>query len=115
MVVDSAKDLGAAHLQLHYDPKLLQLNGVTRGALLAVDGQHPEPIKNVMNESGSASIDIARASGSPGVTASGTLLTLQFQAVAKGTATVETPSLELRNSQGQLIARSGPQLTVNIK
>jgi len=115
VAVDNASDLAAAHLQLQFDPKILQLNGVTSGQLLAVDGQQPTPIKNVMNESGSATVEISRTPGTAGVTASGTLLTLQFQAVAKGTATVTAPSLVLRNSKGEVIGQSSPQLTVNVK
>jgi Cohesin domain len=115
VAVDNASDLAAAHLQLQFDPKVLQLNEVTRGGLLAVDGQQPVPIKNVMNEAGSATIDLARQSGTAGVTASGTLMILQFQATAKGTVTVTAPSLVLRNSQGQVISQGSPQLTVNVK
>jgi general secretion pathway protein D len=114
LAVDNANDLASGQVKLQFDPKVLRLNDVARGGLLTVDGQEPVFTKNVMNDSGSATIEFLRTPGTPGVTASGILLTLNFQAVAKGTATVATPST-LRNSQGQIIGENSSQLTVNVK
>jgi general secretion pathway protein D len=115
VAVENANDVASAQLQLQFDPKIVRLNDVARGGLLAVDGQQPVPVKNVMNDSGTATVEIIRQPGTAGVTASGNLFTLHFQAVAKGTATIAASSLTLRNSQGQIVAKESPQLTVNVK
>jgi general secretion pathway protein D len=115
VAVDNAHDVTSAQLQLQFDPKVLRLNDVVRGGLMAVDGQQPVPIKNVMNDAGTATVELVRQPGTPGVTASGNLFMLHFQAVAKGTVTVTAKSLVLRNSQGQIVSQSSPELTVNVK
>jgi general secretion pathway protein D len=115
LAVDHADDLASAQVQIQFDPKVLQLTSVAPGGLLAVDGQQPTLTKNVMNESGSATIEILRTPGTPGVKASGLLCTLHFQAVGKGNATITVPSLMLRNSQGQVIGQGNPQVTVAVK
>ena len=54
--------------------------------------------------------------GSPGVTtAAGTLVTLNFQAVAAGSGTVTIESLAVKNSRGSIIHTGSPQLTVTVK
>jgi hypothetical protein len=42
-------------------------------------------------------------------------VTLSFQAIGRGTATVTIPSLTMRNSQGQVAAMASPQVVVNVK
>ena len=53
--------------------------------------------------------------GTPGVNGSGVLVTLNFQAVSKGTTAVTISNLSVKNSQGQAIAAGTPRLTVNVK
>jgi len=115
LAVDHADDLQSAQIQVQFDPKVLQLTSVAPGGLLEVDGQQPTLTKNVMNESGSATIEMLRTPGTPGVRASGLLCTLHFQAVGKGAATITVPSLLLRNSQGQVIGKGTPQVAVTVK
>jgi general secretion pathway protein D len=115
LAVDNANDLASAQIQVQFDPKVLHLNDVARGGLFTVDGQQPVFTKNIMNDSGSATIELSRTPGTPGVTASGKLVTLNFQAVGKGTVTVAAPNLVLRNSQGQIVGQGSPQLTVDVK
>ena len=115
LAVDNAKDMASAQFQLQFDPKVVHLNDVVSGRLLAVDGQQPVPVKNIMNDSGSATVEITRTAGTPGVTASGILATLHFQAVGKGAVSVAAPNLTVRDSQGKIIGQSSPQVTVNVK
>jgi hypothetical protein len=52
----------------------------------------------------------------PGVTAaSGTLVTLNFQALAAGSGTVTIQSLVVKNSRGSVLHTGSPQLTVTVK
>ena len=115
LAVDNATDLASAQLQIQFDPKVLRLNDVSPGGLLAVDGQRPEPVKNVRNDAGSATVEILRTPGSAGVSASGNLVTLRFQAIARGTATITIPTLALRNSRGQITADDSPSVSVNVR
>ena len=60
-------------------------------------------------------MNLNRPPNTQGVSGSGVLATLNFQAVAKGTATVAIPNLTVRNSQGQVVFSGSPQLTINVK
>jgi general secretion pathway protein D len=113
LAVDGATDVAAAPMILTWDNKMLKLNSIDMGDLLAGTGQLT---KNVQNDQGRASIQLGVPPGSPGVTApSGSLVTLTFQAVGHGTTQVTVPQLTVRNSQGGVVVSGSPQLTVNVK
>ena len=113
--VENASDAALAPVQLRYDPKLLRLNDAVSGNFLASDGKQPVFTKNIQNDSGAATIQINRPPGAPGVSGSGSLVTLTFQAIGKGSTAVEVPNLALRNSRGEAAAASSVLLPVNIK
>ncbi len=116
LMIEGGSDVASAPMQVNFDPKVLQLNSVTPGDFLSADGQQPVFAKNVMNESGQASIQLSRLPGGAGVTApSGTLVTLTFQAVGKGTTAVTIPGMIVRNSQGSPAASGSPQASITIK
>jgi general secretion pathway protein D len=114
LMIEGASDVGAAPMQVRYDPKMLRLNDVVRGEFLA-DGQQAVFTKNIMNDAGVASVQLSRMPGSPGMSGGGTLVTLNFQAIGKGTTSLMIPYLGVKNSQGQDIPASAPQLNINIK
>lgn len=113
--LEGGTDVAAAPLQIQFDPKILQLNGVSRGDFFSSDGQQPVFTWNILNESGAATIQLNRLPGTPGANGSGVLITLNFQAVGKGSTTVTIPNLSVRSSQGQVLATGSPQLVVNVK
>ncbi len=116
VVMDGAADVTGGSMQVAFDPKLLKLNDVTVGDLMGADGQQPVVSKNIQNEIGQATVQLNRQAGAPGVTApTGVLVFLNFQAVGKGTATVNMSNVGIRNSQGQVVASGNPQAAVNIK
>ena len=115
LLLTGGQDIFAAPMQIQFDPKVLRLNDVTRGALLASDGQQVVFTKNIMNDSGTATVNLNRLPGSKGVTGSGTLVTLSFQAVGRGTTTVSIPNLTVRDSQGATLTTANPTVTVNIR
>ena len=115
LVVDGGTDVGAAPMQITFDPKLLQLSDVVRGGFLGSDGQQPNFTKNVMNEQGVATVQLNRPPGSPGINGGGPLVTMTFQAIGKGATTVSVPNVTVRNSQGGVITTATPQLGVTIK
>ncbi|MDQ6707144.1 MAG: cohesin domain-containing protein, partial [Acidobacteriota bacterium] len=112
---EGVTDLASFQAQLKFDPKILRINSVTSGGLMQRDGPALEPSKNILNDSGDATVSLARAPGKPGVAGAGGLIDIVFQAVGKGTTTVAIPQLALKNSAGQPIATSAPSLTVTVK
>jgi len=102
-------------MQIKFDPKILQMNDIVRGDFFSQDGQQPLFTKDYRNDSGTASIQLNRMPGSPGITGGGVLVTLNFQAVGKGATAVTVSNLGLKNSQGQAIAAAPPQLSVTVK
>ena len=74
----NATDLFSAPLQIKFDPKVLKLNDVTQGNLMASDGQQVTFTKNIQNDTGEADITLNRLPGTGGITGSGMLVTLSF-------------------------------------
>jgi hypothetical protein len=117
VVLEGGHDVSSAPMAIRFDPKLLRLDDVTAGDLLAVDGQTPILSKSIQNDTGSAKLSLNRPPGLPGVTApAGVLVKLSFQALGPGVATVGISSVSVRDSQGQPIAAGNPaDLTINIR
>jgi general secretion pathway protein D len=113
--IDNAADLFGAPMRLKWDPKVLRLNDVSRGALLASDGQQPIFTRNIRNDEGEAVVVLNRAAGAPGVNGSGTLLTLTFQAIGKGSTAVSVLDLSLRNAQMQPVSAQPAPAMVNVE
>jgi general secretion pathway protein D len=115
VLLQGGADVSAAPLQIQFDPKMLRLNDVTRGDLLAGDGQQPVFTKNIQNDTGTATVQLNRMPGTPGISGDGTLVVLNFTAINRGASPVWVSNLALRNSQGQPIATTLPRMTVNIR
>ena len=113
--IEGGADVASAPMQIQFDPKLLRLNDVSLGDFFSKDDRQPVFTKNILNDTGVAVIQLNRPPGSHGGGGSGTLVTLNFQAVARGTAVVQIPHLAVRNAQGAVISNSTPQLTVTVK
>jgi len=104
------RDLFAAPFRVNYDPKLLRLVDVTRGPLMADGGQ---PV-SFTRDAGAGTVRIARLPGSPGVSGSGALATLTFQALQQGTATVTIEDALLQDSKLQPVNATLAPLTITI-
>jgi general secretion pathway protein D len=115
LIVDNATDIGAAPVQLVFDPKMVKLNDVSQGDYLTRGGVTPTFTKNIQNDAGSASIQLSRPAGAPTVSGSGTLLTFNFTALAAGATQITAPNITLRNSQFLVSVSGSPQVTVNVK
>jgi general secretion pathway protein D len=115
VLIDGASDVASAPLTIQYDPKMLRLNDVVRGDFMASDGQQPVFTKNIMNDTGAAVIQLNRQPGTPGVSGSGVLVTLNFTTLARGLTVVNLPNLAVRNSQGQPVAGGAPQLSISVR
>jgi hypothetical protein len=115
VMLEGGTDVAAAPLSIQFDPKILRLNDVTRGEFMASDGQQPVFTKNIMNDTGVATIQLNRQPGTPGVNGSGVLVTLNFTAIGRGITVVNIPGLTVRNSQGQALPAGNPQLQIAVR
>jgi len=116
VTIDNGQDVAFAPMVLEFDPKLVRLNDIALGGLLSSGGQKPVFRKNIQNERGAASVILNTLPDNPGVTAAtGTLVTLSFQAVAPGSGTVTIQSMTAKNSRGSVIFSGSPQLSVTVK
>jgi general secretion pathway protein D len=116
LLIENAADLFTAPLRLKFDPKVVRLNDVVPGSLLTSDGKPIlPPSKNILNDTGEATVTLSRAPGAGGVSGSGTLVTFVFQAVGKGTTTVSLSGMTMRDSKLQQIQAATPQLTVTVR
>jgi general secretion pathway protein D len=115
VAVDGVADVSSAPIQIQFDPRIIRLNNVLVGDFLTQGGSPPGFTQNILNDTGTATIQLTRLPGTPGASGTGVLVNLNFQAVGRGTANVTMPNLTLLNSQGQVVARGTPQLTVNVK
>jgi general secretion pathway protein D len=115
LIIENATEASSAPLQVNFDPKVVKLNDAGRGDFFSSDGQIPLFTKNIQNDAGAAAMNLNRLPNTPGVSGSGVLATLIFQAVAKGSATVTVPNLTVRNAQGQVVFSGSPQMTINVK
>jgi general secretion pathway protein D len=115
LIIENATDVSSAPLQVTFDPKVVKLNDAGRGDFFSSDGQIPVFTKNIQNDAGAAAMNLSRLPDTPGVSGTGVLTTLIFQAVAKGSTTVTVPNLTVRNAQGQVVFSGSPRLTISVK
>jgi general secretion pathway protein D len=108
-------DLASVPVKVRWDPKVLRLEMISPGALVAQDGKIVAPSLDIRNDTGDASIEVNRLSGSPGVNGTGPLLQLTFTAVGKGTTTVSVTEAPLKNSGRQPIAVLAPSVSVTVQ
>ena len=113
--MNNVTDLSAVQMGIKYDPKILRINNIIGGELIRRNGPELVPSRNVLNDAGTATIGIARSPASGGISGSGTVLTIVFQTVGRGLATVTVPQLTLMGAGGQPIPAPPPTLAVNVK
>jgi general secretion pathway protein D len=112
---ENARDLAAAPFHLKFDPQMLRLQEVKAGPLLSGGGQQVIFTRNILNESGDATVNLNRMPDSGGVSGSGVLAVFTFQAIKPGSAMITFAELGARNSQGQPVSQDMPQATIAIK
>jgi general secretion pathway protein D len=115
LAVENVTDLFSAPLRFKFDPNVLRLNDVTRGNFLSGDGRDVLFTRNIQNDTGDVTLNLRRNTGMGGLSGSGTLVTLTFQAIGKGVTTVTAPGLSFQDSRGLGILSASPQMNVTIK
>lgn len=113
--IDNATDLfSASAIRVKYDASILRLNDMTPGELFTRDGVKITSVKDIRNEVGEATLTIARAPGTKGMSGSGSVLMLNFTAIGKGAGTVTLPDFNLKNTQLQPVAATPGELPVKV-
>ena len=102
MNLTGGHDLFSVPMQLHYDPKVLDLINVDTGTLLAKDGQTTATVHRDEGN-GDVTISTSRPPGVKGITGDGNLCTLTFMAKAPGDATVQVTKAAARNSAQSIL------------
>ncbi len=72
-------------------------------------------VKDIRNDTGEATLMVSRLPGSPGISGSGAIATLNFVAVGKGSSTVTVTDSILKNSQQQNLAVTPSELPVTVQ
>jgi len=107
-------DVATVPLKIHFDPAILSLVNVTTGNLLNRDGQPATPIHND-NGKGDLTVAVSRPPQTLGVSGSGTVCVLTFQAKAPGTTGLVFTSASYINSTQQQVQGQGAQTTIVVK
>jgi general secretion pathway protein D len=107
VVLNGATDIASVPIQLVYDPAKLSLINVAAGDLLSRDGQAVALIHRD-DPPGNVTIVAARPPGTTGVTGSGTVCILTFQAKTAGSTALTMPrSVAVNSAQQQIPATAG--------
>ncbi|HUB53446.1 MAG TPA: cohesin domain-containing protein [Terracidiphilus sp.] len=114
VTVNGAADASLIPLQIHFDPAVLSLVNVTAGNLLNRDGQ-PATIIHSEDGKGGLTVVASRPPHTPGVSGSGTVCVLTFQAKAPGTTGLVFTSATYMNSTQQQVQGQGAQTTIVVK
>ena len=115
LVAENVQDLFTAPVKIKFDPKVLRLTSIKAGSLMTGDGQKVNFSENTMNDIGEATVTLNRMPGSSGVTGSGNLLNLSFQAVGKGTTTVVLTDASLKDAKMQPLVLPPPSVSIVVQ
>jgi general secretion pathway protein D len=118
VLIENVQNLFSSPMRLRFDSNVLKLVEINRGPFMGNDGQqvtfNEVKVENP-GGSGGAIINLNRVAGAGGVSGSGNLVTLKFQAVGKGAASISFEELVLRDNKLQLINVAAPSATINVK
>ena len=113
--IDNVTELFSAPMRIKYDNKILKLLEITRGDFLSGDGQQVTFSETKAEQAGTAIIGMNRVPGAGGISGSGNLVTLTFQAIGKGISAISFEDLTLRDARLQPIAVTPPSTAISVK
>jgi len=114
IVLNGGTDVTSIALQLHYDTAKLQLSGVAAGDVLSRDGQ-PTGLSHVEEPPGTLVVSISRPPGTHGITGTGVVCVLTFQAKASGESGLGITRASVVNSTQQQVPVATGQATIVVK
>lgn len=112
---ENVTELFSAPMRITYNNKVLRLLDVVRGPFLGGDGQQVVFSETKVPDEGRAIVTLNRVPGAGGMSGTGTLLTLRFQALAPGEARIGFEELSLRDAKLQPIQVTPPATTVTVQ
>ena len=115
LAIANAQNAHTVQFQVTINPKLLKLVNVEDGKFLKSDSQVVALVQRVDQEGGTASISLTRPPDTGGLSGSGVLATLTFQAQGVGTAPVEVVRGSVRGPKQESTALPAAQVIVNIE
>lgn len=90
--ISNATEMNAITVSLTFDPKVLQIVGVSPGVFMQQGGVSPTFVPRMDNQAGRLDIAIARPT-STGASGSGTLAGVQFRAIAGGSVQISVSAV----------------------
>ncbi len=114
VVLNGAADVASVPIQLQYDPGKLTLVNVAAGNLLSKDGQ---AVALIHRDDGPGNITVvaARPPGAPGISGSGVVCVLTFQAKAAGETALTMTRAGAVNSAQQAVPAKAAQINLVVK
>jgi general secretion pathway protein D len=114
VILNGADDVGSVPVQLRYDPARLTLVNVTGGDLLGRDGQAMALIHRD-DGPGNVTVVASRPPGTAGVSGSGTVCVLTFQAKQAGPTSLTMTRAGVMTSKQQSVQAAPAQADVVVK
>ncbi len=116
LYAENVTDLAGAGARLQFDPRFLRVQNIVAGDLPQRNGSQLQPQKNILNDTGTADFSVSRNPQDPGVSGSGNLFTVVFQALGRGNTQVSVMNLAVQTASRQPVNVTGPPpLVVNVK
>jgi len=115
LVVNNVNDLYSAPMQINFDPKMLQVTSVSAGDFLSRDGQPVALVHREDPSTGLISFTATRPPGTGGISGSGVLLTMTFQAKAAGQSSIVVARPGGQSSTRAPITMSSANATITVK
>lgn len=115
VVLNGGTDVSSIALQLHYDPAKLQLLNVSGGDFLGRDGQAAPFISHKDESGGNLIVGTSRPAGTHGVSGSGVVCVLTFQAKTSGASDLSITKASMVNSAQQQQPVQSAQTSIVVK
>jgi general secretion pathway protein D len=115
LVVSNVNDLYSAPMQINFDPKMLQVTSVSAGDFLSRDGQPVALVHREDPATGLISFTATRPPGTGGISGSGVLLTMTFQAKAPGQSSIVVARPGGQSSTRAPITMTSANTTITVK
>jgi general secretion pathway protein D len=113
--IDNAQNVFSVPFQLFYDAKILKIVNILNGDFLGRDGQAVAVVQRVDDQNGVATITLTRPPGTAGISGSGVLATVSFQATAGGQSSLNILRSAARDASQQPVSVGGAQTRVIIR
>ena len=106
--LENATDLASVAAHLQFDPRILRVVNIVAGDLPQRNAAPLQPVRNILNDVGQADVVITRNPADGGITGSGTVFSVVFQAVGRGDTQVSMSFLRAGSAAGRQIPTAVP-------